>query len=317
VRILIAEDDPATQNILQTTLGQLGYDILAARDGIEAAKYLRQKDAPRLAILDWMMPGMDGIEICREVRRRGDAPYTYIIMLTAKGQKKDIVFGIEAGADDYVVKPFDTQELLARVRAGRRLIELHEQLIQSREALREQATHDLLTGFWNRGAILEILERDLERARREGRCVGIAMADVDNFKTINDTYGHLTGDAVLREIAQRLSQTVRHYDAIGRYGGEEFLIVLSGCDVRSAASLSERLCASVDAHPIAAEGKLIPVTLSLGLAVDGAQNRADMTSLIRAADNALYRAKGSGGNRIELAVAADLGSKNPDSKARG
>ena len=317
MRILIAEDDPDTQMILEVTLAKLGYEVLVARDGTEASEYLLQEDAPRLAILDWIMPGMDGIEICRQVRKRDKLPSTYIIMLTAKSHKEDIAYGLDNGADDYVVKPFDPQELQARVRAGRRLIETQEQLLQSREALREQATHDVLTGFWNRGAILEILQRDLERARREQTCVGIAMADIDLFKNINDTYGHLTGDAVLREIARRLSQVVRHYDAIGRYGGEEFLIVLSGCDVSSASNLSERLRASIDADPISVDGTAIPVTLSLGLTVDRAEkNRADMTSLIRAADTALYRAKGKGGNRIELAVPADLTVKSPDDETR-
>lgn len=256
-----------------------------------------------MAILDWMMPGMDGLQVCREVRQLMIEPYTYVLLLTAKSQKADIIAGLEAGADDYLTKPFDANELRMRLRAGRRILDLQEELIFVRDELRVQATHDSLTRLWNRAATCDILQRELERAEREHLPLSIMLADIDFFKRINDTYGHLAGDAVLREVAQCMKAVVRPYDGIGRYGGEEFLLALPGCDTDGAATLAERLRESIESNVFALAEGIIPVTLSLGVASNDITQ--DMEALIGAADTALYRAKNSGRNRVERALHTD------------
>ena len=278
----------------------MGYEVVVACDGAEAEAVLEQEDAPKLAILDWMMPVMDGVELCREIRKRPERPYVYIVLLTAKDRRQDILQGLEAGADDYLTKPFDAQELKARVRAGRRILDLQDELIRAREALREQATHDNLTCLWNRAGVLDIMERELNRAQREGTPLGLIMADLDHFKGVNDTYGHLAGDAVLLEAARRMLSSVRPYDSIGRYGGEEFLVVLPGCDALDAVNHAERLRACISAEPIQTPQESIPVTLSLGVAAAEETIEADLDSLLRTVDAALYRAKNRGRNRVEL-----------------
>src|SRR5579872_1087579 len=187
MKVLIAEDDSISRRMLEAFLVKWGYEVLAVAEGETAWGILHGNEAPRMAILDWMMPGRDGIEICRSLRQRKGRPYTYILMLTARGQKQDIVEGLEAGADDYVTKPFDPYELRARLRAGRRIVELQEQLLQAREALRDQASRDPLTGLWNHGTILTILRKEVARASRTQGPFAVAMAAVDRFKVINDT----------------------------------------------------------------------------------------------------------------------------------
>ena len=285
-------------------MAKWGYDVVVASNGAEAWQALQSEGAPKLALLNWMMPGMDGVQICREVRKRPAEPYVYILLLTARGQTRDIIEGMEAGADDYLTKPFDAQELRARLRAGMRIVELQEQLISAREGLRVEATHDPLTGLWNRAAILEIVQRELARAHRQGTSVAVALADLDHFKCINDNYGHLAGDAVLREATRRMRSAIRPYDAIGRYGGEEFLIVTPGCDVTSALNQAERLRARVKDEAMDIFEGTFPLTVSLGVAVSASLKDAD--SLIRSADAALYRAKKGGRDRVELATVAEI-----------
>ena len=218
-----------------------GYEVTAAHSGTEAWEVLQAEDAPRVALLDWMMPGIDGLEICRRVRARSSQPYVYIMLLTANDKVGNLVEGLESGADDYLTKPFHPQELRARLRVGLRMLELESSLVEARENLRFKASHDALTSIWNRGAIIELLERELSRARRDGSSVGILLADIDHFKRINDTRGHLVGDEVLRAVTGRLKGEVRSYDAVGRYGGEEFLILLPGCDHAKLAAKAEQL----------------------------------------------------------------------------
>ena len=219
MKILIADDDPVSCRLLEKLLSKWGYQTITAHSGTEAWEVLQAEHAPRLVLLDWMMPGIDGLEICRRVRARSSQPYVYIMLLTANDRVGNLVEGLESGADDYLTKPFHPQELRARLRVGLRMLELESSLVEAREHLQFKASHDALTSIWNRGAIIELLERELSRARREGSSVGILLADVDHFKNINDTWGHLVGDEVLRAITGRLKAEVRSYDAVGRYGG--------------------------------------------------------------------------------------------------
>jgi diguanylate cyclase (GGDEF)-like protein len=298
MRILIAEDDPVSRRLLEAHLGKWGYQVVAVRNGDEAWGMLQSADAPRLAILDWMMPGLSGPEVCRHVRSRAQEPYTYILLLTARNQKQDLIAGMEAGADDYVTKPFDAQELNVRLRAGRRILDLEAELVAAREALREQATRDALTWLWNRPAILEILTRELAKAAREGSAVGLIMADLDHFKQINDSCGHVAGDAVLREAARRMQASVRAYDAAGRYGGEEFLVVMPGATSATAMHLAERLRFAINREPVRLGDRALNITLSLGVTVSAPGRPGAPEALIRAADEALYHAKEAGRNRV-------------------
>ena len=249
------------------------------------------------------MPGMDGVQVCREIRQGDqDQSYTYVILLTGRGRKEDILFGMDAGADDYITKPFDADELKVRLRAAQRILDLQAELIAAREALRHQAMHDSLTGLWNRLAILERFQQELARARRDGAPIAVLMADVDNFKRINDTYGHKAGDAVLCEIARRMKQAVRSYDSVGRYGGEEFLILLPNCDLANAAQQAQRLRACIADGGFHVAARVLQLTASFGVAVSGPNSDADL--IIQAADAALYRAKAAGRNCVQ--VSADL-----------
>ncbi|MEX0676925.1 MAG: diguanylate cyclase [Pirellulales bacterium] len=306
MRVLIADDEPVSRRLLESLLIRWGYEVAVAEDGATASRALLSPDAPKLAILDWLMPGIDGAQLCREIRRNKPEPYTYIIMLTGKRHKCDVISGLDAGADDYVIKPFDPAELKVRLRTGKRILYLQDQLISAREALRDQATRDALTGLWNRAAILNILGDELERARREGSLLGVAIADLDFFKHINDTYGHPIGDEVLRKVAQVMREFVRRYDSVGRYGGEEFLIVLPGCDACNAVSHAERLRAAVARVVVESPRGNISTTGSFGVAVAGQRSSADACDLIQAADQALYRAKQGGRNRVEGGTPVEL-----------
>jgi two-component system cell cycle response regulator len=300
MQILIADDDEVLRHILQATLGRWGYEVVVARNGLEAWRILQGDDAPQLAILDWVMPGMDGIEVCREIRKRYDKPYIYILLLTAKHRKEDVVAGMEAGADDYLAKPFNPEELEVRLRAGRRILDLQTELLAARERLHYQATHDSLTGLLNRAAILDVLRSEVERAARQDSALSVVLADIDHFKQINDTYGHAVGDAVLCEAARRMKSAVRVYDSVGRYGGEEFLFILPGCDDDVAVKQADRLRDSITDHPIELSRLTIALTLSMGMIVRRGNMPEDLDPLIQEADAALYRAKLLGRNRVVL-----------------
>jgi diguanylate cyclase (GGDEF)-like protein len=292
--------------MLCNMLTKWGYDALTARDGNEAWRLLQAGDAPRMAILDWMMPGMDGVEVCRRVRSAGREPYQYILLLTASTESQDLIDGMDAGADDYLTKPFHTQELRVRLRAGRRILDLQEELVLAREALREQATHDGMTGLLNRTAVLEALHNEADRANREGSPLSLLIADFDHFKAVNDTHGHLAGDAVLREGARRMKSVVRRYDALGRYGGEEFLVVLPGCDSTAAQAQAGRLREAIAAEPFSIGGGSLRVTCSVGVSSSANPVIAQVDDLIREADLALYAAKRRGRNRVEACAPQSL-----------
>jgi two-component system cell cycle response regulator len=300
MRILIADDSLMSRRLLESTLRSWGYEVISACDGKQAWQILDGEEAPPIAILDWMMPGYTGPDLCRLVRRKSAEPYTYILLLTSRNDKEDVVAGMDSGADDYLTKPFDKHELQVRLRAGTRIVDLQEQLLATREALRLQATRDYLTQLWNRSAILEILDRELARSEREGSPVGVIVADLDYFKHINDTYGHFAGDAALKEASLRMQASIRPYDAVGRYGGEEFLIVLARAGEESIVSQSERIRMAVESVPVNFNNSSFSISCSLGCATGvGGQVTADQ--LIHAADEALYTAKRTGRNRTVAA----------------
>jgi two-component system, cell cycle response regulator len=295
VRILIADDDAASRHLLEVTLGRLGHEPVIVTNGTDALEALLRPDGPHLAILDWMMPGADGLEVCRAVRRRGGS-YVYVVLLTARDRREDMDEALKADVDDFLTKPLDVADLQARLRSGERLLTLQENLLQAQEALRYQATHDDLTGLWNRAMVREHLSTELIRAKRAGKPLAVMIADLDHFKKINDTHGHLAGDAILREAASRMRLALRAYDSIGRYGGEEFLIVLPDCDTDAAVFVGERARVRV-AAPMHVGDVDLPLSVSLGVSSTRTAPE-DPDGLIQAADAALYRAKAAGRNRV-------------------
>ncbi len=300
MKILVAEDDPTTRQLLKAILVKWGYEVTDASNGNEAWMALQCGEAPRLALLDWRMPGINGTEICRKVRQELNEPYTYIILLTAQDRDEDLVTGMDAGADDYITKPFKTGELRVRLRAGRRIVELQNELIAAREILKRQAAYDSLTGLLNRGEILRILKNERAKADREDNSIALIMADIDLFKKINDTYGHMAGDVVLRMTSERMLSMMRSYDFAGRYGGEEFMIILPGCDLHGAGSLAERLRQSICEQGMNTPEGIIPVTISLGVTSSDTAKSLEPEALIKSADAALYKAKKNGRNRVEF-----------------
>lgn len=299
IRVLVAEDDAMFRRILQSWLENWGYRVTIAEDGAKAWSVLQQELPPQILILDWMMPEINGLELCRMIREQNRAPYQYILLATARDAKQDLVRGLESGADDYLTKPFDRSELRARLRAGNRILTLQDSQLQAQEQLRYQATHDPLTGVWNRGSIIDMLRRELERSARDNTSTGLLMLDIDHFKAINDTHGHLTGDAALKEVTQRILHAVRGYDAVGRYGGEEFLIVLPGCGKDEVDLGAERIRSAVDCGLISINGAELSITVSIGAAVT-ASGAISETQMLVAADTAMYRAKKIGRNRTVL-----------------
>jgi len=310
MKILVAEDDPISRVLLERTLQRAGYEVIAVTDGVEALAELAKNDPPRMALLDWVMPKKYGVEVCREVRRQKEQAYTYLILLSSRESKQDIVQGLESGADDYLTKPFNVDELKARLRTGERILELEDRLVEARESLRFQATHDLLTSLWNRGVIVELVTRDVMRSRREGSCTAVMMCDIDHFKSINDRFGHAAGDEVLREVARRLQNSVRSYDMVGRYGGEEFLVALNRCDPGSAVSRAENLRGAISNRPFLVADTRLNVTISVGLALTIEFADCNVDEIVSKADMALYSAKAAGRNCVRLAPPPSVPSQS-------
>ena len=300
LRILIADDDPISSRILQKTLRDWKFDAVLAANGSEAWDRLREPDI-RMALLDWMMPGMSGPELCQRLRAEAKTKYTYITLLTSRDSPQDIVAGLEAGADDYMTKPVQIQELKARLQTGRRIVELEDKLLASQKRLYELATKDGLTRLWNRRTILQFLEDELAHGARQESPTSVIMIDVDNFKSINDTCGHLAGDRVLATLASRLQKQVRPYDRIGRYGGDEILIVLPDCGVDIASRIAERLRTACIEKPARLHSQPLGFTLSIGCA--STENIVHPTSdrLIHIVDQAMYEAKRMGRDRVCIA----------------
>jgi len=299
VKILIADDDVTSRLVLAGVLRKCGHEVVVTVDGTEAWEAMRQPDAPRLAILDWMMPGLAGVDVCRRVRALESDQPPYLIVLTSKGEKADIVAGLEAGADDYLAKPFDPGELRARVDVGRRMIELQEKLREARDALAYEAMHDPLTGALNRRAFAEALSRELSGERRHRHGLALGICDVDRFKSINDTHGHQVGDEVLCGLVGLMERSLRGHDVLGRFGGDEFVVLTGHAGGEAAVAAFERVRAEVADNPIATRVGDVSVTISFGVSTWREGDTED--ELLAAADTALYRAKAAGRDRVCLA----------------
>ncbi len=304
MRVLVADDDLTSRRILEAILKKWGLEPTVVSDGLAADALLELPDAPPLVLLDWNMPGLEGPEVCRRLRRRETSNPPYVILLTARGDKGDIVKGLDAGANDYVSKPYDSEELRARIGVGTRMLELQADLARARDALAYQASHDALTGLPNRRAVLESLERELARAARENGAVSVGVCDLDHFKSVNDTWGHPVGDQVLTAFARLAKGCLRAYDVVGRYGGEEFLLIAPGAQAAVESDVFERLCRTVAASPVTTDAGIVSFTVSIGVA--GIRGKGCGEAVLAAADAALYRAKAEGRNRVwyapEMAV---------------
>jgi len=296
MQVLIAEDDLTSRTILSAIVTNWGYEAVVACDGNEAWEIMREPAAPDIAILDWDMPGMDGLQVCRKIRDRLTINPPYVIILTAKNEKSDIVEGLDAGANDYVSKPYDNNELQARIRVGQRMVELQAELVEAKNTLALEAMHDSLTGAPNRRAILDALGKELARVKRKQSKLSIGLCDIDHFKQINDTFGHQVGDAVLCGFVATIQKSLRGYDLVGRYGGEEFLVVAPDSAGSAEEGLYERLRAKTAGHRVPTKSGDAGITVSIGVA--GSYTGATVDTMLAAADAALYRAKDEGRNQV-------------------
>lgn len=299
-RVLIVDDDPLQRRLLQASLVRYGYEVIEAVDGATAWELLK-RDPVSLVITDWMMPTMNGLELIHNIREAKNFPgYVYIILVTAKDSKEDVVTGLDAGADDYLTKPFDPEEMRARVRIGERILTLEAQLRESLDQLHIMATFDSLTGLLNRRAVYERAQSELDRAQREGRMLSLVMLDIDHFKQVNDTHGHLIGDQALRLVAGTITRSKRSYDWAGRWGGEEFLLVLPETSLAEAELIAERMRQGVAElrFPLS-DGTFLELHVSMGVSsMDGNDPMLTLGMLLQSADDALYRAKDDGRNRV-------------------
>ena len=294
--VLIAEDDDVNRMRLEHLLMKWGHRVTSVSRGDVALEILSPSGPPHLAIIDWMVPGLDGVDLCRALRARKSDTYTYIILITAKDDPQSMVIGLEAGADDFLAKPVAPEELRARLRAGQRIVELQERLIAAREEQRRHADRDGLTGVSSRRRVLEVLDSNLSARAAGDTELALAMIDMDDFKPINDQHGHLAGDRALRTVCERVQRILRRTDVFGRYGGDEFLIVLPETNAREAMEIARRVCETLASQPIEYGDSALRITASVGVAAV-ASGPCTREELIKRADRALFRAKSEGGNR--------------------
>jgi two-component system chemotaxis response regulator CheY len=295
MKILIVDDSASNALILRRLVERLGHDAVLARDGIEAWQALEDRSIS-LVISDWVMPRMDGLELCRRIRARRDSRYVYFILLTVKCDRSDRLQGLRAGADDFLVKPPDPEELFSRLEIARRLMAMQDELERKNQLLAELATTDELTGLKNRRRFREDLELQFQIAIRQSIPLSVVMLDVDRFKSLNDEFGHPAGDLVLKGVADILKAGLRGQDTPARYGGEEFVLLLPGTEGRNATIVAERLRGSLSR----VEPSPRPITASFGVAELHRQHRSP-DDLVAEADRALYVAKQQGRDRVVFA----------------
>jgi len=310
--ILLAEDDPVTRMLMTRFLKKAGYEVDAVADGADALDKMTKRYYPIL-VTDWEMPGMDGVALCKAVRNMQLDGYVYALLLTARDAKEHIIAGLEAGADDYLVKPVHEPELIARLNAGRRILALEHSLRAANQRNRILSITDALTGAYNRRYLMEQLPREVERCRRYAYPLSVIMFDIDHFKHINDESGHAAGDDVLQQFVSRVQRSIRsNSDWIARYGGEEFLLVLPETDFKAGMFVAEKIRALIAAAPFGTRAGDCPVTASFGVAATGPSGPdllLKVEGLIKAADLCLYQSKQQGRDRttgIELAHAVAL-----------
>jgi diguanylate cyclase (GGDEF)-like protein len=308
VKVLVVDDDPINRMLLRQSLQRFGWGVTEVADGTEAWQLLQENHHP-FVITDWMMPGMHGPELIRHIRQANYPSYTYVILLTSRGEREDVVSGLESGADDYVTKPFDQAELRARIEIGQRILDLEAKLSESQENLRILAAHDSLTRLLNRRAIEELAEAEISRGQRHQKPLALVLLDIDHFKLINDTFGHASGDRALVRLSDLLRQNLRAFDHVGRWGGEEFICVLPETDIGEALQVAERIRARVADEELALDdGAVLSMTVSVGVGVWTTANQpVTFEELYKAADAALYAAKRSGRNRVAFDSLADGG----------
>jgi len=300
MKLLIADDSLTSRTMLAAVAAKWGYETVVAEDGEAAWDILQQAGAPELLLIDWEMPRLNGLELCQRIRQQQTNNPPFIILLTGRSNSGDVVKGLETGANDYITKPFDDAELQARLQVGQRMLKLQAELIQTQESLAFQANHDVLTGLMNRRALMDVLKAEIARAQRQQSTLCIGLCDIDHFKQVNDTHGHLVGDAVLQELSQRMKSTLRPYDHIGRYGGEEFLIVLNP-DGNDVLRPFERVRCAIADKPVVVESATLDLSISCGVVlVTSEAVEQEIKELLTNADAALYEAKAGGRNRTIL-----------------
>ena len=297
--VLIAEDDPVQRKLLVAQMEKLGMQVYIAEDG-QAAWETLQKYPINLVISDWLMPKVSGKELVEKIRGKEFENYTYVILLTSKDDSSDLIDGLEAGADDYITKPFNPKELEARISVARRILKLEDELLKTRTKLERLAAYDSLTGLLNRRAFTERAEKELNRAMRQNWPAGVIFFDIDNFKQFNDTYGHAVGDEVLQHLAEIVSNAIRPYDLFGRWAGDEFICLITASFEEATRAIAERIRSQVASSTIKTSNGALPVTISVGLAYKNELKEASLDALLLKADEALYQAKDKGRNRIAV-----------------
>jgi len=299
ISVLVVDDSPIYRKLIEHAFEEEVYSPIFAKSGREALE-LYKKHAPQIVITDWMMPDYSGLELCQKIRNEAGRPYTYIVVITGNTEKANLVEALEAGADDYITKPFDTAEFLARVGVGRRTIGLHREIDAKNKLLEEMAHTDPLTGLPNRRAIQDWATRQLRGAKRHGYSLWVVHTDLDCFKEINDKFGHEAGDEVLKRVAEVIRNCTRASDIGGRMGGDEFLSVLTHLEEKHIEMTVERLRQQISLQKFSFDGKVITVTASFGVCGFVGGVAPDLSTLVRRADQALYSAKRSGKNRIKI-----------------
>ena len=300
--ILLAEDDPISRKMLEKILVKEGFEVTLAENGKEALTLFKQRFFP-IVLTDWLMPEMEGPELCKAIRNEKPEGYVYIVLLTAKDSKDDIISGLESGADDYLTKPADRAELIARLKNGLRILDLEKSLKEANEEIRTLSITDSLTGIYNRGYLNERLPQEMKRSIRYRRSLSLILCDIDHFKSVNDNFGHVAGDTILKGFVDCITASIRdQIDWAARYGGEEFLLVLPETDFLGARHLAERLRVVISDKCYTVDEKKVRITASFGVSGFSPEmliKNLSVDDMLNHVDKYLYKAKNGGRNRVE------------------